>query len=139
LETALSVEFLEALQNSLLAGDFSYTDQRSPHTVNSVLRAVKTFAKFCHRRKWICEVPQFVAVPYDDSMKGRPITGEEFDRMIEATPAVVGKGVAESWIFLLRVLWESGFRVSDAMNFHWVDTRHIHITTLAKGAAPSAS
>ena len=39
----------------------------------------------------------------------RPITGEEFDRMIEATPRVVGKNEAPSWRFALRVLWYAGF------------------------------
>ncbi len=46
--------------------------------------------------------------------------------MIEATPNVVGTSSAESWQFALRILWESGFRVGDLMDFSWDDTRHLH-------------
>ena len=59
-------------------------------------------------------------------MKGRPITPDEFDRMLEAVPSVVGKESATSWRFALHVLWESAFRVSDLMDFSWDDERHIH-------------
>jgi integrase len=58
-------------------------------------------------------------------MRGRPITGEEFERMLDAIPKIVGKGAAQSWEFTLRVLWESGFRVGDVMDFCWDDDRHI--------------
>ncbi|QEG35485.1 hypothetical protein [Bythopirellula goksoeyrii] len=47
--------------------------------------------------------------------RGRPITGEEFDRMIEVTPKVVGNVAAESWRLLLRRLWTSGLRISEAI------------------------
>ncbi len=59
-------------------------------------------------------------------MKGRPISGEELDRMIEATPAVVGTQAASSWALTLRVLWESGFRIQDVMRFSWDDAEQIH-------------
>ncbi len=44
-------------------------------------------------------------------MKGRPITGEEFDRLLAKTAAVVGDAQAESWRHYLRGLWLSGFAV----------------------------
>jgi len=43
-------------------------------------------------------------------MKGRPITGEEFDRMIAAVPKVVGERAADSWRFFLRGLWWTAAR-----------------------------
>lgn len=58
-------------------------------------------------------------------MKGRPILETEFQQMLDATEDVVGKSSADSWLFALKVLWESGFRVGDLMNFSWDDPRHI--------------
>lgn len=68
-------------------------------------------------------------------MKGRPITGEEFDRMLAAVPkAVLARerretGEADwkdhereriaSWRFLLRGLWFSGLRLGEALDLHW--------------------
>ena len=45
-------------------------------------------------------------------MRGRPITAEEFERMISAVPKVVDNAAAKSWKFYLRGLWESGIRLA---------------------------
>ena len=70
-------------------------------------------------------------------MKGRPITGEEFDRMLAAVPAAVfGKPkegdpaptadeaetigrVVVSWRHLLTGLWWSGLRLGEALCLRW--------------------
>jgi len=52
-------------------------------------------------------------------MKGRPITGEEFDRMIVAVPRVVGEAVSQSWIDYLRGLWWSGLRLQESLELWW--------------------
>lgn len=52
-------------------------------------------------------------------MKGRPITSEEFDRMLVATEAVVGMCDTPSWQRLLRGLWWSGLRLSEALSLYW--------------------
>jgi integrase len=80
-------------------------------------------------------------------MKGRPITGEEFDRMLAKVEAglladratddkpkrITAKGLAayrqrqreaaaigaESWRYLLKGLWLSGLRIGEAMELHW--------------------
>lgn len=54
-------------------------------------------------------------------MKGRPITAEEFDRMLEKVPQVVGRDRADSWSHLLRGLWWSGLRITEAMTLTWDD------------------
>jgi len=123
---AMTLDQLEYLQDRLLAGDECRYDQRSPNTVNSMMAAVMAFVRFCQKHGWINAVPPVEKLDTDDVMKGRPITGEEFDRMIEATSAVVGTLSAPSWQFALRILWESGFRVGDLMDFSWEDERHIH-------------
>lgn len=45
--------------------------------------------------------------------------------MLEVTPEVVGKQPSDSWKFVLQILWESAFRISDVMNFSWDDERKI--------------
>ncbi len=122
----MTLDSLEYLQSRLLVGDESGFDTRSPMTVNTMMGAVMAFVRYCHKHGWIESVPQLDRLDVDDVMKGRPITGEEFERMLEATPAVVGKRSADSWTHLLRVLWESAFRVGDVMNFSWDDERRIH-------------
>lgn len=59
-------------------------------------------------------------------MKGRPLCAEEFERMVQAVPkALASEGQApdatavESWRQLLRGLWESGLRLSEALALHW--------------------
>ena len=121
-----TLDTLEDLQARLLAGEECRYQQRSPHTVNSILRVVMAMLRFCRRRGMIVDVPDLHRLDYSSVMKGRPITEEEFQRMLEATPHVVGESSGESWIFALRVLWESGFRVSDLMNFSWDNPRFIH-------------
>ncbi|UUO08409.1 tyrosine-type recombinase/integrase [Blastopirellula sp. J2-11] len=52
-------------------------------------------------------------------MKGRPITEPEFQRMLDATPDVVGKENAEAWQFYLRGMWWSGLRLSESLQLYW--------------------
>ena len=130
----LSLERLEFLQERLLDGDECRYDRRSPNTVNSMLASVMAFAHHCEQRGWIAVVPKLQKLEVEEVMKGRPITGEEFERMLDATPKIVGQSVAASWQLALRILWESGFRVGDLMNFSWDDERHIHpVWTNRKG------
>ena len=121
----MTLDMIEYLQERLLAGDECRFDSRSPNTVNSMTASVMAFVRFCAKREWIDRVPDIERLSVDDVMKGRPITGEEFDRMLSVTHKVVGKKEAEAWQFALRVVWLSGFRVGDLMDFHWEDERHI--------------
>ena len=52
-------------------------------------------------------------------MKGRPITGEEFDRMLAKVPDVVGEAAAESWRHYLCGLWWSGLRLGESLELYW--------------------
>ena len=88
--------------------------------------AVMAFVRFCHRHNWVESVPALQKLRVEDVMKGRPITGEEFERMLKTAPLVVGQNASPSWEFALRILWESGFRVGDLVDFSWDDERHIH-------------
>lgn len=52
-------------------------------------------------------------------MKGRPITAEEFDRLLKETKAIVGENHAKPWRRFLRGLWLSGLRLGEAMQLYW--------------------
>jgi integrase len=61
-------------------------------------------------------------------MKGRPITLEEFERMLAAVPKVVDKNRKEgddkparapSWEHYLRGLWVSGLRLTESLDLTW--------------------
>ena len=52
-------------------------------------------------------------------MKGRPITAEEFERMLEKTAEVVGGEAAPQWRRYLRGLWVSGLRLTESMDLWW--------------------
>lgn len=58
-----------------------------------------------------------MALPRDtERMKGRPLAGEEFERMLtRARTGNYGQGIDE----LLECLWWSGLRLSEAMSLSW--------------------
>jgi len=122
----MALSSLQYLQERLLDGDEGRHESRLPSTVNSVVGDVMAFVRYCFKHEWIGKVPELDDLDEDEPMRGRPITGEEFDRMIACTPRIVGESAAASWQFLLQVLWESGFRVSDVLNFYWHDETKIH-------------
>jgi len=117
---------LEYLQDALLEGIEGRRGARSPNSVNSIMAVVMVFVRYSRDHEWIDRVPPLRKIEVDEVMKGRPISGEEFDRMIAATPAVVGKAASASWTFTLKVLWESAFRIQDVMRFSWDDAEQIH-------------
>lgn len=52
-------------------------------------------------------------------MKGRPITGEEFERLLAKVVDVVSDESADAWKHLLRGLWWSGLRLGEALGLTW--------------------
>lgn len=93
----------------------------SEATIASYLRHVKASLKWAEDIGLIPEAPKIKMpkrVKGQSMMKGRPITGEEFDRMIEKTKDVCGKG-ASSYERLLRGLWLSGLRIGEAVEISW--------------------
>lgn len=86
------------------------------------LRTLKAVARWAHKQELLGRVPQF-QMPKKAAgaqrMKGRPITTEEFERMLTAAESVVGQPAADSWKFLLRGLWASGLRLGEAMALRW--------------------
>jgi integrase len=51
-------------------------------------------------------------------MRGRPITGEEFERMLTAVTSVRPRD-AQTWIHYLNGLWLSGLRLEESLQLGW--------------------
>ena len=64
-------------------------------------------------------MPKIKRVKKSKMMKGRPISGEEYERLLAKTPKIVGEDRAPSWQFLLRGLWLSGLRLDEALELWW--------------------
>lgn len=95
---------------------------KSDATVGRHLRHLKTIMRWAYAQGLIQTVPQFnppKRVRGSKLMRGRPITGEEFERMLSSVPAVVENTAAASWRFYLRGLWESGLRLSESLILRW--------------------
>jgi integrase len=59
-------------------------------------------------------------------MRGRPITTEEFERMLGKVEDVVGQAAAERWTFFLRGLWASGLRLTESLELYWDQEDKLH-------------
>jgi len=104
-------------------------------TVESYCRHLRASLNWAKDQGWITTVPKFPKLKNARSakqMKGRPITGEEFDRMLIAVdeeipigenwkPERVSKAHARraSIKFLLNGLWFSGLRLGEALSLTW--------------------
>jgi integrase len=119
----------------------------SESTIRGHLAHLKAAVRWAHKLGLLVEVPKFdlprrakksgKASP----MKGRPITAEEFERMLAKVPEVVIEDAGseeltgcqlaeqerrvESWRHLLRGLWLSGLRLGEALNLTWDDDRKL--------------
>lgn len=106
---------LSQFQAKLLAGGMKQT------TLASHLRSLRAAFSWAERRSLIAKAPR-VDMPKltkgDRTMRGRPITAEEYERMLGKAESV-RKGDAELWKRLLRGLWLSGLRLSEALQLSW--------------------
>ena len=113
---------LQQLQAKLLAGEQSRRKKpRSPHTVKGYIGCVLAALSWAHMQDWLPTAPKIrkLKTPKLKVMKGRPITEQEFEKMLNATTSVVGDMVAESWKRVLRGLWTSALRLDELMHVSW--------------------
>ena len=92
---------------------------RSPSSIKSVLAHIKAALRWAHRAKLLRDVPQIEMPTAATKAKRRAVTGEEFDRIIDAVSKITGASQAESWKRLLTGLYWSGLRLSEAMRLTW--------------------
>ena len=123
----VSTRWLTELQRRLLASD------RSPATVESHFRHLKAALNWAADQGMITQVPKFPKLKRARQaklMKGRAVTGEEFERMLAVLPDVFPdvksqegqqRVVArrQSFEFLLQGLWLSGLRLGEALSLTW--------------------
>ena len=91
-------------------------------SVTRHLRHLKKVSRWAQRQGYLTSAPIFVMLSKASGarrMKGRPITPEEFERMLAIVPQVVADKAAESRMQILRVLWVSGLRLSEALLLRW--------------------
>lgn len=95
---------------------------RSESTIEGYQARIKAALRWAKDHKIIARVPTIKKPKRAKSskvMKGRPITLEEFERMLTKVPNVVGDDRAESWRFYLRGLWVSGLRLGESLELWW--------------------
>lgn len=125
----ITPQWLTLLQKRLLEGG------RTPATVESICRHLKAAMNWAREQGIIPSVPKFPRlnkVRTAKQMKGRPITAEEFERMLAAVTVVWPdfkhdrndanqrrEQQRESIRFLLRGLWLSGLRLGEALSLTW--------------------
>lgn len=103
-------------------------------TIKSHLTHLKALLNWAKDQRMLNELPVFPKIRRARTshghkvMRGRPITLEEFERMLEATPEIVGDANAEPWIFFLNGLWHGGFRLSESLEIYWDRQDKIHLT-----------
>lgn len=113
---------LHQLQAKLLAGASSRrTKPRSAHTVRGYMNSVLAALNWAYLQGWLPTPPKVrkIKTPKQKVMKGRPISADEFQKMLEATAKVVGERAADSWKHILRGLWESALRLDELMHVSW--------------------
>jgi len=94
-------------------------DELSPATVARHLRTLRLAMRWAHRQGLLVKVPTFDMPKQAKGMRGRPITLEEFERMLDAVAKVTGEAAAPSWTFYLRGLWASGLRLTESLSLRW--------------------
>jgi integrase len=119
---------------------------RKEQTIKSHLAHIRSALSWAYDQSWIDAVPRMPKIQRAKTskvMKGRAITTEEFERMLEAVGKVIvepNKGKAQkrsdrkpdlrrvpSWQDLIRGLWLSGLRLGEAMELHWSDVTKIRV------------
>jgi len=110
------------------------TVTRSKATISGYLAHLKASLNWAKDQDLLLEVPR-IRMPEGASkgrMKGRPITTEEFERMLANTEKEVGEDQAKSWKFFLRGLWWSGLRIGEAIRLSWTDDRELMVDLSGK-------
>lgn len=93
-------------------------------TIAKDLRHIKHALRWAVDQQYLPALPVFPVIKRKRKgreSKGRPITDAEFAVVLAAIPGTAGiePGAVASWEHLLRGLWLSGLRISEAMSLRW--------------------
>jgi integrase len=121
LERILNPGKLAALTTSAMSKFIATlrAEKMKESTLASQLRNLKAALRWAKRMGLLVTVPTF-DMPKAGEAKGRPISGEEFERML-STVRKVRPHDAEAWERILTGLWLSGLRLGEAVILSWDD------------------
>ncbi len=108
------------------------TGQLTESTIAGHLAHLKAALNWAKDQKLLPQVPVFPKLKRAKIskgakvMRGRPITTEEFERMLGQTQEVVGVAEADDWTFYLRGLWTSGLRLTESLELFWDREDKLH-------------
>jgi integrase len=110
-------------------------------TIKSYLTHLKAALRWAHGVEILDKMPQIKMPKRTGGMKGRPITTEEFERMLAKVAnglltvkecekprqqqKTVAPEIVASWRYLLCGLWWSGLRLDEALHLQWTDDRDL--------------
>jgi integrase len=122
----------------------------APETIHSYVRHIRAALNWAKERELLRTVPK-VSAPKrkkgSKRMKGRPITREEFERLVDKIAAGIvaanvkkktkpervekllakAKEIAPEWQTFLEALWWSGLRLGEALTLSWTDEQFITV------------
>lgn len=87
-------------------------------TIKKHLSGLRTILNWAKSQDYIKIMPTF-EMPSCTGMKGRAITLEEFERMLDKAPEIVRPEEIEQYRLFMRGLWHSGLRISEAAQLSW--------------------
>jgi integrase len=154
----LTADRLSFYQSELRAGKGSRSGKRSEATIRTYLAHLKAALRWAVDMGLLRTVPKITKpqrAKGSKMMKGRPITGEEFDRMLDRVPAVVlvrrhnpkpakvpkeptaadlarDAQIVARWRFYLEGLWQSGLRLAESLELYWDRQDKLCIDTSGK-------
>jgi integrase len=142
LERDLNPRYLRDLTEARLSHFVTVLRSRrlAEDTIRSNLAHIKSALSWAVEQKMLSRLPTFpkirrVKKASGAPMKGRPITVEEFERMLSVIPAVVGPDHAPDWDRYLRGLDASGLRLEESLDLRWDDDGRIR-PRFAEGRLP---
>jgi integrase len=106
--------------------------QLTESTIAGHLAHLKAALNWAKDQKLLPKVPAFPKLKRAKMskgakvMRGRPITTEEFERMLGQAGEVVGPAAADEWVFYLRGLWTSGLRLAESLELYWDREDKLH-------------
>jgi len=117
---------------------------RAETTIDGHCRHLKAMLRWGKSQGMLTEVPHIdmsKRAKGAKAMKGRPITKEEFERMLAKVESVAGESAAASWDYFIRGLWWSGLRLAESLTLSWdehadglrVDTSEKYVTMVIPG------
>lgn len=110
-----------AKRETLIALREDRIEKLSPHSARSFMTHVLAALHWAESEGLLPSVPKIPRIKTSKlkAMKGRAISGEEFERLLAATSKVVGQDATESYQYVLRGLWASALRIGELMAVSW--------------------